>query len=347
MNKKCFASDNYAGIHPDILKAIAAANAGHVSAYGNDDYTAKAVEKFHEHFGDDIDVFFVFNGTAANVTALASINRSYQAIMCAETAHIQLDECGAPEKFTGSKLLLVPCKDGKLAIDSIDKYLSRVGDQHHVQPGVISISQSTEYGTLYTPAEIKVIADYAHTHNMYLHMDGARISNAAVGLNLDLRAISRDAGVDVLSFGGTKNGMMLGEAVVFFNRRLAKDFLYIRKQSMQLASKMRFISAQFHALLSNDLWKQNASHANTMAKLLADGIASVSGVTITQKVQANAVFAIIPKHFIAKLQDKFYFYVWNETTSEVRIMTSFDTTKAEINEFIEHMKVYVHDLQSG
>ena len=333
MNKKSFASDNYAGIHPEILEAIVEANQSHVTAYGNDIYTAKAVEKFKEQFGDDIDVFFVFNGTAANVTSLAAMNRSFHAVICAETAHIQMDECGAPEKFTGSKLLLVPTEDGKLSIDKIKRYLHRVGDQHHVQPGVISISQSTEYGTVYTSDEIKAIADFAHQNDMFLHMDGARVSNAAVSLDLDFKAFTKDAGVDVLSFGGTKNGMMLGEAVVFFNRELAKDFLFIRKQSMQLASKMRFISVQFHALFSNHLWKRNAFHANSMAKILADRLMEVPDIKVTQAVEANAIFAIMPAHFIKKLQEKFFFYVWNEHTSEVRIMTSFDTTDDDINEF--------------
>lgn len=341
MNSKTFASDNYAGIHPDILQAIIDANKHHMPAYGSDDYTIKAVDKFKEHFGDDIDVFFVLNGTGANVTSLASINRSYHAVICAETAHIQVDECGAPEKFTGSKLLLVPTQDGKLSVDNIKRYLLRVGDQHHVQPRVISISQSTEYGTVYSPDEIKVIADFAHQENMFVHMDGARISNAAVSLNRELKAITKDLDVDVLSFGGTKNGLMIGEAVVFFNREFAKDFLYIRKQSMQLASKMRFVSAQFYALLSNDLWKRNASHANAMAKLLADKLSIIPGIKITQKVDANSIFAIVPKQYITQLQEKNYFYVWNEITSEIRLMTSFDTTESEVNEFADYMKATI------
>lgn len=337
MNKS-FASDNYAGIHPDILQAIVDANQSHSPAYGSDEYTKKAVEKFQNEFGKDIDVFFVFNGTAANVTAIAAMNRSFHAVICAETAHIQVDECGAPEKFAGSKLLLVPTTDGKLSVEKIERHLLRVGDQHHVQPGVVSISQSTEYGTVYTANEIKALADFAHKNNMFLHMDGARISNAAVAQNCSLRAITKDAGVDVLSFGGTKNGLMLGEAVVFFNRNLAKDFLYIRKQSMQLASKMRFISAQFNALLTDNLWKKNAEHANKMAQILAKKLAELPNVQLTQEVQANAIFAIVPKQFIPKLQEKTFFYIWNENTSEIRIMTSFDTTEEEINDFINYTK---------
>jgi|SRR5579885_1105063 threonine aldolase len=338
MNKTSFASDNYAGIHPDILKAIADANDGHVPAYGGDHYTARAIDKFHEQFGNDIEVYFVFNGTAANVTSLSALMRSYHAVICAEKAHIQVDECGAPEKNSGSKLLLVPTADGKITVDKILPHLERAGDQHHVQPRVISISQSTEYGTVYSPREIRTIADFAHDNNMFLHMDGARVSNAAAGLDLSLKAITKDAGVDVLSFGGTKNGLMIGEAVVFFNRELANGFQYIRKQSMQLASKMRFISAQFHALLSDDLWRRNASHANKMARLLADKLSTVQGVRITQQVQANGVFVIFPRQHISRLQEKFHFYVWNEERDEVRLMTSFNTTEDEIENFIRHIQ---------
>jgi threonine aldolase len=332
------ASDNYAGVHPDILQAMIAANESAVPAYGSDEYTSRAEEKFRLHFGDDIDIFFVFNGTAANVTALAAISRSYQAVICADTAHIQMDECGAPEKFTGSKLLLIENIRGKLTVENIEKHLQRVGDQHAVQPGVISLSQSTEYGTVYTPDEIRLIADYAHQHQMLLHMDGARISNAAVSLKQSLRAISRDAGVDVLSFGGTKNGMMFAEAVIFFNRALAKDYKFIRKQSMQLASKMRFISAQFEALLSNDLWQRNAAHANRMAALLTKKLSGISGITITQQAQANAVYAVIPREYVAALQEKAHFYIWNEKLSEARLMTSFATTEREIEDFVELVK---------
>jgi len=333
-----FASDNYAGIHPDILNAIADANHAPAIAYGNDHYTDQAIDKFKEHFSDDIDVFFVLNGTAANVTALSTMNRGYHAIICADTAHIQVDECGAPEKFTGSKLLVTPSQDGKCTLPQIKNRLNRVGDQHHVQPHVISISQSTEYGTVYTFDEIKAIAEFAHANHLYLHMDGARFANAEAHLNVGLNTLSKEAGVDVLSFGGTKNGMMLGEAVIFFNRTLARDFLFIRKQSMQLASKMRFIAAQFHALLSNDLWHRNAKHANDMAALLAKKLSALPSMTITQTVQANAVFVTLPKHMIETLQEKYYFYVWNEGLSEVRLMTSFNTTEAEVNGFIQEVE---------
>ncbi len=342
MNKINFASDNYAGIHPDVLTAIIAANESAEPAYGGDRYTQEAITHFQHHFGADIEVFFVFNGTAANVTSLAAINHSYNAVICATSAHIQMDECGAPEKFMGSKLLLVPTTDGKLTVAGIRQCLDPVGDQHHVQARVISISQSTECGTVYTAAEIKTIADFAHSHALYLHVDGARISNAAAGLNLSLRALTRDCGVDVLSFGGTKNGLMLGEAVVFFNRELAKDFLYIRKHSMQLASKMRYLAAQFSAILSNQLWQKNAAHANKMAIKLAQSLADIPSIKLTQAVQANAVFAILPPSYISKLQNDFHFYVWNAEKNEVRLMTSFATTEREVNEFISQL----HHLSS-
>lgn len=334
MNQVSFASDNYAGIHADVLQAISAVNHGHVPAYGSDTYTEQAIKLFQHHFGHDIDVHFVLNGTSANVLGLATLIKSHEAIICSEKAHIQVDECGAPEKFIGAKLLLVPAEQGKISILNIEKYLRRLDDQHAVQPKVISISQSTEYGTVYSFDEIKQLADYAHQKNMYLHMDGARICNAAVSLNASLQQITRAAGVDVLSFGGTKNGMMLGEAVVFFHPELAKQFKYIRKQGMQLASKMRFIAAQFQAMLSNDLWKRNAQHANKMAAYLAEKLAQIPTVKLTQPVQANAIFAIMPKDLITKLQQHYPFYVWDETISEVRLMTAFDTKVEDIERFI-------------
>jgi threonine aldolase len=333
--KISFASDNYSGIHPDILAAIAQANLAHVPAYGSDVYTAQALETFREHFGKECEVFFVFNGTAANVMSLCAMSKGYHAVICSEKAHIQMDECGAPEKISGSKLLLVPTKNGKITVEAIHQHLARLGDQHHVQPRIISISQTTELGTVYTPREIHLLAEFAHQNKMYLHMDGARIANAAASLNLELKAISKDVGVDALSFGGTKNGMMFGEAVVFFNPGLADDFQFIRKQNMQLASKMRFISAQFQALLSNDLWRKNASHANAMAKLFAEKLMVIPEITLTQKVEANAIFAIFPQKLISMLQEKFHFYVWDEQRLEVRLMASFDSTEDEINAFID------------
>lgn len=337
-NFKSFASDNYAGIHPEIVQAIIDANIGHASSYGNDSYSEKAVAIFKKHFGQDIDVFFVFNGTAANVLSFKAITKSYQSIICAETAHLHVDECGAPELLTGCKTLTLPTLDGKLTPEIIRKQLYGFGDQHHSQPKVISITQSTELGTVYSTAEIKAIADLAHQHGMLLHMDGSRISNAAASLGLSFKEFTVDAGVDVLSFGGTKNGLMMGEAIVFFNRKLAEDFKYIRKQTMQLGSKMRYIAAQFEALLSNDLWFRNAKNANEMAKLLASKIERIPQITITQKVDANAVFAIIPPEYIPLLQQVSFFYVWSEEKSEVRWMTSFDTTREDIDRFVEQIE---------
>src|SRR5216683_2141456 len=261
---RSFASDNNAGVHLEVLKAITAANQGHVVGYGDDPYTDSAVRQFKRHFGDDVEVFFVFNGTAANCLGLKALTNSYHAVICAEAAHIYVDECGAPEKFTGCKLIPISTRDGKLTVESVEHAYHGIGDQHHVQPRVISITQSTEVGTVYRPEEIQALARFAHDREMFLHMDGARISNAAASLGQTLRQATRDLGVDALSFGGTKNGLMGAEAVVFFDKKLSRNFHYLRKQGMQLASKMRFISAQLDTLLSNDLWLKNARHANRM-----------------------------------------------------------------------------------
>ena len=333
-SSRSFASDNNAGVHPRVMQAIAAANDGHVIAYGDDPYTARAIAKFHEQLGKDATVFFVFGGTGANVLGLKAMTQSHHAVICAETAHIYVDECGAPERFTGCKLLQVKTSDGKLRVEQITPLLHDVGFEHHVQPRVISISQATEMGTVYTPREMKALAAFAHDHDMLLHVDGARIANAAASLKVKLRAITKDAGVDALSFGGAKNGMMYGEAVVFFNKNLARDFKYTRKQGTHLPSKMRFISAQFEALLTDNLWQENAAHANRMAQLLAQQLEKIPQVKITQEVEANGVFAVIPKKYIARLQKQYFFYVWNEETSEARFMTSFDTTEEDIVDFV-------------
>jgi threonine aldolase len=336
--KRSFASDNNAGVHPEILAALSKANEGHVVAYGDDPYTEQAVKVFKKHFGKHVEVFFVFGGTGANVLGLKAATESYHAVVCAETAHINVDECGAPEKFTGCKLLTVPTPDGKVKPDQVKPFLDHIGFEHHVQARVISISQATEMGTIYTPAELKALASFAHQHDMLLHMDGARIANAAASLRTDLRKITTAVGIDVLSFGGAKNGMMFGEAVVFFDPKLAKGFKYLRKQGTHLPSKMRFISAQFSALLEKDLWRRNAEHANRMAQVLASELAQVPQIKITQQVESNGVFAEVPKKYIPLLQKRYFFYVWNEATSEVRFMTSFDTTEDDIRDFVGLVK---------
>ncbi len=332
-NGRGFASDNYAGVHPEVLAAISEANVGHVPAYGDDPVTAAAVEQFRAALGEQVEVFFVFNGTGANVTGLQALLRPWQNVICAESAHISVDECGAPERILGSKLADVATPDGKLTPEIVRaEYLGK-GDQHHVQPKVVSITQSTELGTRYSLEEAAALADTAHELDMFLHMDGARISNAAAALGVSLRETTAEVGVDVLSFGGTKNGLLGGEAVVFFRPELADQALFIRKQQMQLASKMRFVAAQFLALLDNDLWRRNASHSNAMAQRLFDAVREVPGVTVTREVQANAVFAILPSAVIPELQQAYPFYVWNEATSEVRWMCSWDTTEDDVDQF--------------
>jgi threonine aldolase len=330
---RSFASDNNAGIHREVLEAIARANQGHEVAYGDDPYTRSAIKKFEEHFGSDIDVFFTFNGTGANVLGLQALNRSYHAVLCSDYAHIYTDECGAPEKHTGCKLIPLPHRDGKITLESVRQAYHGIGDQHHVQARVISITQSTEMGTVYTPDEIQALAHFAHEHEMFLHMDGARIANAAASLGQTLRQATRDLGVDVLSFGGTKNGIMGGEAVVFFNCGLSRDFLYLRKQGMQLASKMRFIAVQFEALLTDDLWRRSAEHANRMARMLENELLRIPEVKIVWKVEANGVFAQIPRHAVAKIKDHYFFYMWIEEESIVRWMCSFDTAEEDVRDF--------------
>jgi threonine aldolase len=312
---------------------MAAANVGHVPSYGNDPYTRDAVARIGDELGGDAQVFLVFSGTAANVLCLNSMVRSHQAVICAETAHVHTSECGAAEKHIGCKLLTVPSPNGKITVPGIRAHLHDIGNEHHAQPRAISITQATEYGTVYTPQEIRAIADFAHANSLLLHMDGARIFNAAASLNVPLKAITSGAGVDALSFGGTKNGLVAGEAVVFFKLALADDFEFKRMQGMQLASKMRFIAAQFSALLTNDLWRRSATHSNKMALALAAQLRGIPGVTLTQEVQANEVFATLPKQIIPKLQEQWPFHVWNEATSEARLITSFDTTEADIADF--------------
>jgi threonine aldolase len=341
MNKRGFASDNNSGIHPNILKAIEIANVGHAHGYGDDIYTEEATQLFRNEFGSETEVFFALTGTGANILSIQSLCHSFHAILCAETAHIQTDECGAPEKFTGSKLITIPSGNGKVSPAELLKKLHGFGVEHHTQPGMLSISQVTEMGTVYSVAEIKELAEIVHNHGMYLHMDGARIANAAVSLGLNFRAFTKDAGVDVLSFGGTKNGLMLGEAVLFFNPELSKNTKYFRKQAAQLYSKMRFVSAQFIPYLRDELWKTTATHSNKMAQILAEQVKGIKAITITQKVDANGIFAILPKEVIPVIRAEYFFYDWDESKGEVRWMTSFDTTEDDITNMVALLKAHL------
>ncbi|MDZ4091217.1 MAG: low specificity L-threonine aldolase [Arthrobacter sp.] len=333
-----FASDNYSGVHPEVLAALAAANEGHQVSYGEDEYTARLQQLMEEHFGEGIECFPVFNGTGANVLSLQSLLPRWGAVVCASTAHINMDENGAPERIGGIKLLQVPTVDGKLTPELIDKEAWGWGDEHRAQPLAVSITQTTELGTCYTPEEVRAIAEHVHSKGMKLHMDGARLANAAAHLNVPLRAFTRDAGVDILSFGGTKNGLLFGEVVVALNPAAAQGLIYLRKMNMQLASKMRFMSAQFIALLEGDLWLRSASHANAMASRLRAGVESIPGVELSQKTESNGVFAILPAGVADRLRESFRFYDWNEAAREVRWMCSFDTTEDDVDSFIAAIK---------
>jgi threonine aldolase len=333
-----FASDNYSGVHPEVLAALAAANEGHQVSYGEDDYTARLQQLMEEHFGDGIECFPVFNGTGANVLSLQSLLPRWGAVICASTAHINMDENGAPERIGGIKLLQVHTPDGKLTPELIDKEAWGWGDEHRAQPLAVSITQTTELGTCYTPEEVRAIAEHVHARGMKLHMDGARLANAAAHLDVPLRAFTRDAGVDILSFGGTKNGLLFGEVVVALDPDAAHGLVYLRKMNMQLASKMRFMSAQFIALLEGDLWLRSASHANAMAARLRAGVESIPGVQLSQKTESNGVFAVLPAGVADRLRTSFRFYDWNEAAREVRWMCSFDTTEDDVDAFIEAIK---------
>ncbi len=335
---KGFASDNNSGVHPDVMEALNNVNSEHAIGYGGDQVTARAEKLFKNIFGPQAKVFFVYNGTGANVIALQAMTRPFNAVITANTAHVNIDECGAPEKHTGCKLLTVKTPDGKLTPELINQHLHGFGFEHHAQPRVVSITQASEMGTVYTIDELKILAEFVHSNGLFLHMDGARISNAAASLGCNFWDITTDVGVDVLSFGGTKNGLMFGEAVVFLNDQFFEPVKYIRKQTTQLHSKMRFIAAQFEAFLSDNLWLKNAEHSNRMATLLADELKDVESIEITQKVEANGVFAIVPPHIIVPLQEKYFFYSWNESRHEVRWMTSFDTTEKEIMDFVKEIK---------
>lgn len=333
-----FASDNYSGVHPEVLAALAAANEGHQVSYGEDDYTARLQQLMEQHFGEGIECFPVFNGTGANVLSLQSLLPRWGAVICASTAHINMDENGAPERIGGMKLLQVPTPDGKLTPALIDQEAWGWGDEHRAQPLAVSITQTTELGTCYTPDEVRAIAEHVHSKGMKLHMDGARLANAAAHLGVPLRAFTRDAGVDILSFGGTKNGLLFGEVVIALNPEAAHGLLFLRKMNMQLASKMRFMSAQFIALLEGDLWLRSASHANAMATRLRAGVESIPGVELSQRTESNGVFAVLPAGVADRLRKSFRFYDWNEANREVRWMCSFDTTEDDVDSFIAAVK---------
>lgn len=334
--RKSFASDNYSGVHPKIMKAIVDCNVGHQGAYGNDEYTKLAVEEFKKIFGD-VEVFFVFNGTGANVVSLDSMKEKASAVICTDIAHIFCDETGAPSKITGMQLFPIKSIDGKLNLEDVKQYLSFKGDFHKPTPKILSITQSTELGTIYSLDEIKEISEFAHKNGFYLHMDGARISNAAVALNCGFKEMTGDLGIDVLSFGGTKNGLMMGEAIVFFNKELAKDFLKLRKQDLQLSSKMRYISSQFIPYLKDNIWYEAAKNSNDMAKYFCTKLNEI-GIEVINEVSANALFAVFPKNIIGPLQEFCYFYVWDESKNIVRLVTSFDITKEDIDIFIDKIK---------
>ncbi len=339
--KRGFGSDNHSGISPEILKAIADANVEHALAYGDDEWCARTEALFREHFGPQAKVYFVFNGTGANVLNIDAMCRSHEAVVCAETAHINVDECGAPQRVVGCRLLTVDTPDGKLTPELVKTRLHGFGFEHHSQPRAISITQSTELGTLYTLDEIRALADLAHSYNMYLHMDGARLANAAVALGCTFKEMTTDLGVDCLSFGGTKNGMLMGESVVLLNPALDVDMKYRRKQMTQLCSKMRFVAAQFEAYLSTGLWRRNAEHSNRMARLLCSELQPLTAthpLKVMYPVQVNSVFVQLPADVWHALQKEYFFYDWDEAANVVRWMCSFDTTEDDIHNFLSALK---------
>lgn len=330
---RSFASDNYAGVHPEVLAAVAAANGGHQVAYGEDLYTARLHDVMADHFGREVAVHPVFNGTGANVLSLQSMLPPWGAVVCATTAHINTDENGAPERVAGIKLLPVPTPDGRLTPELVDRQAWGWGDEHRAQPLVVSITQTTELGTCYRPEQIAAICAHAHERGMRVHVDGARLANAAAFLDLPLRAFTSDVGVDVVSFGGTKNGALGAEAVVVLEPEASTGLTYLRKMNMQLASKMRFTSAQLLALLDGDLWLRSARHANAMARRLHDAVVGLPGVEVVRPVEANAVFAVLPAGVADRLRARFRFYDWDPAAGEVRWMCAFDTTEADVEAF--------------
>lgn len=336
--KRGFGSDNHSGISPEILESIIDANRDHALAYGDDEWCKHAEELFKKEFGESARVYFVFNGTGANVLSIDLMCRSHEAVVCAETAHINVDECGAPQRITGCRLLTVKTVDGKLTPEGVKTQLHGFGFEHHSQPKAISISQPTELGTLYTKDEIKALAELAHSYGMYLHIDGARLANAAVAMECSFKELTTDLGVDVVSFGGTKNGLLMGESCVVLNDRLGEAAKYRRKQMGQLCSKMRFMAAQFIGYLEKGTWRRNAVHSNVMAQKLYQEVSKVKGVDVLYKVEANSVFAKLPRKVWQGLQEDYFFYYWNEDNDEVRWMCSFDTTEDDIMAFVAALK---------
>lgn len=332
-----FGSDNHSGVHPLIMDAILKANHGYCPAYGDDPLTHQAIKDVQELFGGDCEAWFVLTGTGANVIALQIFMASWQAVACPASAHINVDECGALQKFSQSRIQAIDSPDGKLKPKMVESKLHGNRDQHHSQLKMISISQSTEYGSLYSADEIKELADFAHFHDMYLHIDGARLANAAVALDCSLKDITKDAGADIISFGGTKNGLLFGEAIVSFRSELTSALRFYRKQATQLFSKMRFISAQFMAYLKDELWKTNALNANLMCKYLEEELAKKSEVRITMPAVVNALFCVLPKEITPHLMQKYHFYMWDETQNEVRLMCGFDTKKEDVDEFCKEL----------
>lgn len=338
---RSFASDNNSGVHPLIMEALNRANQDHAVGYGDDPWTEEAVRKIKEVFTPDCEPLFVFNGTGSNAVALQLCTRPYNLIICAETAHIYVDECGSPARMTGCQIRPVVTMDGKLTPELILPYLCHFGEQHHSQPGAIYISQCTELGTIYNPVELRALTELAHQYGMYVHMDGARLANACAALNCSFKELTIDCGIDILSFGGTKNGLMLGESVIIFHPTLKKEAYFVRKQSAQLASKLRYLSCQFTAYLTDDLWLKNATHANAMARKLYDGLKGIPGVHFTQVVSSNQLFLTMPRPVINELLKDYFFYFWNEAADEIRFVTSFDTTEKDIEALLDAVKKYL------
>ena len=340
MTPRSFASDNNAPVAPEILAAIIAANDGDAVGYGDDPWTQAAVARFREHFGGDTDVYFAFNGTGANVVALSCVLRPWEALLAPSSAHIQTDECSAFERFAGSKIIPIVTADGKLRPADLEPHLHMGHGEHHPQPRAITISNTTETGDLYEPAELRELCDFAHARGLIVHCDGARIANAAAALDTTPRAITKDLGVDILTFGGTKNGLMGGEAICFFDPKLSADIApYVRKQGMQLASKMRYIAAQFDALLENDRWLTYAKHANAMMERLHAGVKGIPGLRITRPVRANALFATMDRGAVTRVQKEFFFYLFDEGLPEVRWMTHWATSEADVDKFVEAVRL--------